>query len=211
MVPRATRWQVWLMNPGQYFTCITLGPNPKVWSVSSSTAQGQLHASTATMHGTGWGHQWPGFCLPSPTSSILLFVSLHAITPASPRHLVSLPLPTSLPLSLTPSPAHHILLQPINNFWAIAPGPCWARPLSCCCPAQPLSATAASSKVQSGFHGPAPRQGVEEAAGKERPRCQGAWHRKRGSPSPPRGPREMDRSQQSFGMGMLGATQGRRL
>lgn len=150
-------------------------------------------------------------------------VSLH---PSLPSSSLSLRMPSLLPLPVTSfrspssflspspsplSPAHHILLQPINNFWAIAPGPCWARPLARRCPAQPLSATAASSKVQRGFHSPAPRQGVEEAAGKERPRCQGAWHRKRGSLSPPRGPREMDASQQPFGMGMLGATQGRRL
>lgn len=78
----------------------------------------------------------------------------------SPHHPISLsltlPVPLSLALSprLTPSPAHHILLQPINNFWAIAPGPRWARPLGRRCPAQPLNAPAASSKVQAGLSQP---------------------------------------------------------
>lgn len=84
------------------------------------------------------------------------------------------------PSRLTPSPAHHILLQPINNFWAIAPGPHWARPLRRRSTAQPLSAPAASSKVQWGFHSPSPRQGVEEAAGKERRRCQGSLAQEKG-------------------------------
>jgi len=149
--------------------------------------------------------------VPVPISSSVRFF----VSPAchhsclSPHHPISLSLtlpvflPLALPPHLTPSPAHHILLQPINNFWAIALGPRWARPLRRRSLAQPLSAPAASSKVQRGFHSPSPRQGVEEAAGKERPGCQGAWHRKRGSPSSLTGLPEMDRRQQPCGPEML--------
>lgn len=198
MVPRATRWQVWLMNPRQYFIFHpTRGLNPTglvpLPSLSPGGGHSHLSTSTATTETAARGTQGPAFVcprLPLPQSaSLSLSPAITLASPPSPRLPFTRPprfAPTSPPASAL-SPAHHILLQPINNFWAIAPGPCWARPLRRRSPAQPLSAPAASSKVQRGFHSPAPRQGVEEAAREERPRCQGAWHRKRGSPSPPRG------------------------
>lgn len=162
-----------------------------------------LFTSTATTETLGRGTQGPAFVcphLPLPRSASLSLPPALA-SPPSPRFPFTRPprfAPTSPPASAL-SPAHHILLQPINNFWAIAPGPCWARPLCCRSPVQPLSVPAASSKVQRGFHSPAPRQGVEEAASEERPCCQGAWHRKRGSPSPPRGTNRDGRAPAAWG------------
>lgn len=170
-------------------------------SPSPGTGVRHLSASTATdetpAQGTGQGGlRAPAFacpCLPMPVPisfSVCLFVSPtchHSCLSLHHPISLSLTLPVSLPLALhpppprlTPSPAHHILLQPINNFWAIAPGPRWARPLRRRSTAQPLSAPAASSKVQWGFHSPSPRQGVEEAAGKERRRCQGSLAQEKG-------------------------------
>lgn len=162
-----------------------------------------LSTSTATTETLGRGTQGPAFVcphLPLPRSASLSLLPALA-SPPSPCLPFTRPpcfAPTSPPASAL-SPAHHILLQPINNFWAIAPGPCWARPLRCRSPVQPLSVPAASSKVQRGFHSPAPRQGVEEAAREERPRCQGAWQRKRGSLLPPRGTNRDGRAPAAWG------------
>lgn len=118
MAPRATRWQIWLMNPEQYFIlgegCLTTvwtprsGPSvpsiPQHWGQTPLLEHG--HPSDTRTRCTALGTRtsacaWPHLPVLVPISSLCLFVSpaCHR-SHLSPHHPVSLSL--TLPAALPP-------------------------------------------------------------------------------------------------------------
>lgn len=121
MVPRATRWQVWPMNPGQYFIFHPmqgLNPTGLVPLPSLSPAVGTATSSPAQPPPRHWAGAPRARPLSALTShSLGQPLCLSRLLLPLPHHPVSLSLalPASLPLLPLPQP----FPQPITFFCSL--------------------------------------------------------------------------------------------